>query len=418
MSYRASAAALALQEVSTGERLVAFSLASYANSDQQAWPSDEVAAARAGLARSRYLAARHALAERGLIRIEHTGRGRGKSSLVSLLLAEHGSGRDGEINAELFEAVLSSCRTRGSERLLLAALAALSDPIGLVIDLSTEELRAAAGLSDRSYRRAREQLLAGTEVELEQPGGGRAKTNRWLVHDPRITGGDAPIDPRPRRPRRSSGHNRPLLVSQSSEPMTSGSQRSAETPVNTGPFHRKPRQKPRRPTCARERSLGTLEPHPPTPTTRPPSGSQTRTPRRSGMQDRSVRSSWRRGRRCSASSSQPSTAAIRRAGTRSPVGCAPALTRPAASGVCADARGRDHRLPGHDAAEVRPRRGPAAGPPQRPAEQATDQRSSRRRWLVTSSGTDRRERSDATDATTADAPSRTWPVSTHSWSRS
>jgi hypothetical protein len=75
-SYRAIAAALALREVSTGERLVAFSLASYANSDQQAWPSDEVAAARAGLARSRYLAARRALTERGLIRIEHAGRGR------------------------------------------------------------------------------------------------------------------------------------------------------------------------------------------------------------------------------------------------------------------------------------------------------------------------------------------------------
>jgi hypothetical protein len=166
MSYRAIAAALALREVSTGERLVAFSLASYANRDQMAWPSDEVAAARAGLARSRYLAARRALAERGLIRIEHAGRGRGKSSLVSLPFAAHGAGHDGEINAELFEMVLSYSRTRGSGRLLLAALAALSGPIGVVTDLSTEELRAAAGLSDRSYRRAREQLLAGAEVEL------------------------------------------------------------------------------------------------------------------------------------------------------------------------------------------------------------------------------------------------------------
>jgi hypothetical protein len=52
MSYRAIASALALGEVSIGERLVAFSLASYANSDQQAWPKNEVAAARAGLGRS------------------------------------------------------------------------------------------------------------------------------------------------------------------------------------------------------------------------------------------------------------------------------------------------------------------------------------------------------------------------------
>ena len=250
MSYQAIAAALALREVSTGERLVVFSLASYANSDQQAWPSDEVAAARAGLARSRYLAARRSLAERGLIQIEQPGRGRGKSTLVALLFAEHGSGHEGEINAELFEAVLSYSRTRGSDRLLLAALAALSDPIGLVADLSTEELRAAAGLSDRSYRRAREQLLAGSEVELEQAGGGRAKTNRWLVHDPRIAGGAPPGNPRLRR-RRSSGHNRPLLVSQSAEPKANGSQPPAETPVNAGPVFEKPRPE-QDPFCSHE----------------------------------------------------------------------------------------------------------------------------------------------------------------------
>ncbi|MFZ0384697.1 MAG: hypothetical protein WAL22_03445 [Solirubrobacteraceae bacterium] len=113
---------------------------------------------------------------------------------------------------------------------MLAALAALSDPIGLVTGIGTEELRAAAGLSDRSYRRAREQLVAGTEAELEQPGGGRARTNRWLVHDPRKAGA-RPIDPPPRRPRRSTSHNRPLLVSQSSEHKTRGSQRSTETPA-------------------------------------------------------------------------------------------------------------------------------------------------------------------------------------------
>jgi hypothetical protein len=271
MSYRAIAAALALRDVSTGERLALFSLASYANSDQQGWPSDEVAAIRAGLARSRYLAARGALAERGLIRIEHVGRGRGKSSLVSLLFAEHNAGHDGEINAELFEAVLCYSRTRGSDRLLLAALAALSDPIGLVADLSTKELRAAAGLSDRSYRRAREQLLAGVEVELEQAGGGRAKTNRWLVHDPRIAG-VPPIDPRPRR-RRSSGHNRPLLVSQSAELNTGGSHCHPETRANAGPLFGKPRPK-QDPFCADEpHNPGqnwTLSPETPAETTETP----------------------------------------------------------------------------------------------------------------------------------------------------
>jgi hypothetical protein len=58
MSYQAIAAALALEDLSAGERLVAFSLASFANREQRAWPGTPVAAARAGLSRSQYLAAR------------------------------------------------------------------------------------------------------------------------------------------------------------------------------------------------------------------------------------------------------------------------------------------------------------------------------------------------------------------------
>jgi hypothetical protein len=61
MSHRAIAAALALDDLSAGERLAAFSLASFANRQQLAWPGTRVAAARAGLSRSQYIAARDRL---------------------------------------------------------------------------------------------------------------------------------------------------------------------------------------------------------------------------------------------------------------------------------------------------------------------------------------------------------------------
>jgi hypothetical protein len=58
MSHAAIAAVLRLEGVSAGERLAAFSLASFANREHRAWPGTPVAAARAGLSRSQYLAAR------------------------------------------------------------------------------------------------------------------------------------------------------------------------------------------------------------------------------------------------------------------------------------------------------------------------------------------------------------------------
>jgi hypothetical protein len=50
------------EDLSSAERLGAFSLASYANSDQIAWPKTALAAARAGVPKGRYLEAREALA--------------------------------------------------------------------------------------------------------------------------------------------------------------------------------------------------------------------------------------------------------------------------------------------------------------------------------------------------------------------
>jgi hypothetical protein len=185
MSYVAIAAALALDDVSAGERLAAFSLASYANREHRAWPGTGVAAARAGLSRSQYLAARDSLRKRSLIVVEDAGGGRGNSSTVRVLFAELGPWLEGQINAALFEAVLGRSRSKGAARLLLAALAALADDELAVADRTTDEIRSAAGMADRTYRRARAALLASGELVLEAAGGGRARTNHWLLRDPR-----------------------------------------------------------------------------------------------------------------------------------------------------------------------------------------------------------------------------------------
>jgi hypothetical protein len=90
-------------------------------------------------------------------------------------------------------------------------MAALADGEGFVEDLSTEQLCVAAGLADRTYRRARQALLASGEVMLLSGLGGRGNTNRWQVPDPRQVAGE------PSRP--SSGRRvvppacaRPLVV--------------------------------------------------------------------------------------------------------------------------------------------------------------------------------------------------------------
>lgn len=210
MSHAAIAAALALDDVAAGERLVAFSLASYANREQRAFPGTAAAAARAGLSHSQYLAARDALVTRGLVCLESTGGGRGNSPVIRLAFAKAGPWSDREVNPAVFEAVLARSRVRGSARLLIAALAALADEGLGVADVTTEELRTAAGLADSTYRRARAALLASGEVTLGCAGGGRAKTNRWVLRDPRTE--DAPA-PAPAARRVATPHGaRPLIA--------------------------------------------------------------------------------------------------------------------------------------------------------------------------------------------------------------
>jgi hypothetical protein len=140
MSRQAVAAALARHDLVSGERLVALALASFAGSDNRAWPGTPAAAARAGLRRSRYLEARDQLVARGLIVVEERGSGRGRSSTVSLVFADTGPWWDGDINVELFEAVLGYSHATGPARLLLATLAAVADEKGVVGGLTAEEL--------------------------------------------------------------------------------------------------------------------------------------------------------------------------------------------------------------------------------------------------------------------------------------
>ncbi len=188
MSHAAIAAVLAREDLSAGERLVAFSLASFADREQLAFAGTPAAAARAGLGKSRYLQARDRLVGRGLVDVEGRAGGRGRSRTVKLVFARSGPWWDGDVNAQLFEAVLGYSRARGPARLLLAAMAAIADADGLIDGVCTEELRAAAGLADSSYRRARAALLASGEVVLAKDGGGRGNTNRWQVLQPRELG--------------------------------------------------------------------------------------------------------------------------------------------------------------------------------------------------------------------------------------
>src|SRR6478672_7767702 len=139
MSRQAIAAVLARTDLASGERLVALSLASFAGRENRAWPGAPAASARAGLSRSRYQHARDQLVARGLVAVEERVTGRGRASTLTLLFADAGPWWDGDVNVELFEAVLTYSPVRGPERLLLATMAALADERGDVCDLSTEQ---------------------------------------------------------------------------------------------------------------------------------------------------------------------------------------------------------------------------------------------------------------------------------------
>ena len=214
MSHAAIAAVLARGDLSAGERLVAWSLASFANRDHRAWPGIPAAAARAGLSRSRYLELRDRLVRCGLLEIETPGVGRGHASTVKVLFAQSGPWQEGGVNPELLEVVLGYSRARGPARLLLAALAALADENGSVEGLTTDALCRVAGLANSTYRRARAALLASGEVTVDGDAGGRGRTCHWMVRRPAQPAAD-PVVRRSRRVAPQPGA-RPLLAAATS----------------------------------------------------------------------------------------------------------------------------------------------------------------------------------------------------------
>jgi hypothetical protein len=232
MSRQAIAAVLARTDLASGERLVALSLASFAGRENRAWPGAPAASARAGLSRSRYQQAREQLVTRGLLAVDERATGRGRASTVTLAFADTGPWWDGDLNVELFDAVLTYSHTRGPERLLLATMAAVADEEGGVHDLSTEQLRDAAGIADRTYRRARTALLASGLVELVNGVGGRGNTNVWTVRDPRETG-DAVSSHVPRRVAPPAAA-RPLIASAVSPGAVAQVQEQAAQTVGKG----------------------------------------------------------------------------------------------------------------------------------------------------------------------------------------
>jgi hypothetical protein len=120
--------------------------------------------------------AREQLVRRGLVVVDERATGRGRASTVSLAFADTGLSWEADVNTELFECVLSYSRASGAARLLLATMVALADDAGIVRDLPTEQLCAAAGVTDRTYRRARQGLLSSGELVLVNGSGGRGNT--------------------------------------------------------------------------------------------------------------------------------------------------------------------------------------------------------------------------------------------------
>ena len=156
------------------------------------------------------------LVRRGLVVVEQAATGRGRASTLWLPFAETGPWWEGEVNAELLEAVLSYSRSQGTARLLLAAMAALADEQRVLEGVTTERLCAAAGVTDRTYRRARAALLASGELVLRGGTGGRGNTNCWEIADPRSRA--AEVQPPSRRRVAPPSGQRPLLASVTAAP--------------------------------------------------------------------------------------------------------------------------------------------------------------------------------------------------------
>ena len=94
-------------------------------------------------------------------------------------------------------------------------------------DLTTEQLCSAAGLADKTYRRARQVLLASGELVLLSGVGGRGNTNRWEIPDPRLLAGEPRTPAAGRRVPPPPGA-RPLIASVTAHVFTT----SQESPAS------------------------------------------------------------------------------------------------------------------------------------------------------------------------------------------
>ena len=198
VSRQAIAAALAREDLAGGERLVAFSLASFAGRDDRAWPGAPAAAARAGLSRSRYLHDRDRLVAAWLAR--RRGGGVGARAGEHCRAAVRGGGP--VVGGGDQRGAVRGCPVAHAQARARAA-AARGDggarrPDGVVRGLSSEELCAAAGVADRTYRRARRELLESGELALVSGAGGRGNTNVWQVR----ASAETPVAGRAGSPRR------------------------------------------------------------------------------------------------------------------------------------------------------------------------------------------------------------------------
>ena len=198
MSRAAIAAALALDDVAGGERLVAFSLASFANREHLAWPGTPAAAARAGLASQPLPRGAQPAAQSGADR-DRRARWRPRAlrdGRCCVSPTAHGS------TGRSTPSCSRPCWATAARRSGAAAARVDRRARRRAAESSTgsraDELCAAAGLSASTYRRARNALIASGELELVRGVGGRGRTNRWRIADLRV-GRRRPAASRPQR---------------------------------------------------------------------------------------------------------------------------------------------------------------------------------------------------------------------------
>ena len=209
MSREAIAAALARDDLPSGERLVAFSLASFAGR-RRPGVAGRAGGRRACGAESQPLPARPRPARPARAGGRRGGRV-GAWSREHARAAIRGAGavvgRRDQRRA-VRGGPVAQRRLAGLRGCVLAAMAALADESGVVRGLSGVELCAAASVDDHTYRRARKELLESGELILVHRACGRGNTNVWEVRPPGVVAAAREPGGRPGAWRRPQGRGR------------------------------------------------------------------------------------------------------------------------------------------------------------------------------------------------------------------